>query len=130
MDGVYSVIRYVPEPERGESVNIGPVLISCDDGKVLSHLRNFESFTKYPTHLRPPKQILTSVRSYVNTFPERIQGQEPLSFLGAIHHDLENNIQTSEPHPCTFERPDTFLQKVFKTVVVPPMKHHVSRRHK
>ncbi len=127
MHGVYSVVRYVPRPERGESINIGLILVSAEDGRVWLQFRKSVAFSNYPPHLRPPKELLQSVKSYVDTLQQRMHGAEPMTFLSGVQHDLENNVQTSEPHPCKFDNPNTFLADMYRMVVSPPS-HHISGR--
>ena len=120
MHGVYSVVQYVPSPERGESINIGMILISTEDGRVWLQFRNSVAFSDYPPHLRPPEELLQSAISYADSLHQRMEGIEPMAFLSGVHHDLENNVQTSEPHPCNFDDPNAFFDSMYKMVVSEP----------
>lgn len=113
-------MKYVPQPERGESVNLGVVLVAGNEGAVLTHFRPSSSFSKYPSHLRPDPQILKSFEKYLNDIPKE-KGKADLStILHDLTHDLQNSIQTGEPRPCIFDDATTFLNSIFDKLVVPP----------
>src|SRR3989442_651238 len=114
MQGEYAIVRYVPQPERGEFVNLGVVLVSGSQGSLWTRFRDSSSFKKYPLYLRPPNEVITSFEKHLQRIPEE-KGKEELStLLENLRHDLQNSIQTGEPHPCTFEDPVGFLLNVFR----------------
>jgi hypothetical protein len=120
MRGEYSIVKYVPQPERGETVNLGVVLVAGSEGNVWTHFRPSSSFSRYPIHLRPDPQILKSFEKYLNDIPKEKGKGDLSSILHDLTHDLQNSIQTGEPRPCTFDDATTFLNSIFEKLVVPP----------
>ncbi|MDE1852210.1 MAG: DUF3037 domain-containing protein [Thaumarchaeota archaeon] len=120
LHGLYSVIQFVPQPERGEAINVGLVLVSDNGKQVWTHFRKASSFSRYPYHLRPNPEALKSFEFNLKKHPQVAEIEEPLSFLSTLHHDLRNSVQASEPHACAFADPKSFLDNLFRTIVVPP----------
>jgi hypothetical protein len=120
MRGEYSVIKYVPQPERGESVNLGVVLVSGDEGNVWTQFRESSSFKNYPSYLRPDPEIVKSFEKHLNKIPKEKVSGDLSSLLENLRHDLQNSIQTGEPHACIFDNATTFLNSIYDKLVVPP----------
>jgi hypothetical protein len=120
MEGAYTVVKYVPQPERGESVNLGVVLVSGSEGIVWTHFRESSSFNRYPSYLRPNPDIVKSFEKQLNDIPKETGKADLSSLLQNLRHDLQNSIQTGEPHPCIFDDALTFLDSIYARLVAPP----------
>src|SRR5260370_35370867 len=101
MRGEYSIVRYVPEPKRGEYVNVGVVLISESQGGLWTRFRGPSSYSNYPPYLRPPNDIIESFERHLNQIPKEEKSVDFSLLLRNLNQDLQNILQTVEPHECT-----------------------------
>ena len=120
MQGVYSIVKYVPQPERGESVNLGVILVSGSQGRLWTCFRDSSSFKDYPPFLRPADEIIASFEKHIQRIPEDKSRKELATLLTDLRHDLQNSIQTGEPHACSFDDPNRFVHSIFEKLVLPP----------
>lgn len=128
MQGEYSIIKYVPQPERGESVNLGVVLVSGSQGQVWTCFRDSSSFNDYPAYLRPAPEIIRSFENNLHNLPQERSSGEISTLLTDLKHDLQNSIQTGEPHPCNFDDPNGFLHSIFEKLVLPPRRAEAEKK--
>lgn len=120
MIGEYSIIRYVPQPEREESVNLGVVVVSGTTGELWTRFRDASSFVGYPPHLKPNRVVIQSFEKHLQELTRSESNANFSKILGTMRHDLQNTIQITEPHSCTFENPKEFVVEIFKDLVAPP----------
>jgi hypothetical protein len=118
--GEYSIIRYVPQPEREESVNLGVVLVSGAQGALWTLFRDASSFIEYPPYLRPNDEVIHSFENQLKHIPQQTGQKELSTILGDLRHDLQNSIQATQPKACEFGDPKEFLQSIFELLVAPP----------
>jgi hypothetical protein len=123
LHGAYCVVRYVPNPEQGEAIDIGLVLISSGKGRVKFKFSNLIDFSTYPAHLKPPKELIESAKSYVRDLRKRAKNVDPIALLSGIHRDLLNNIQISEPYSCEFDDLNSFFYSLYGKVIRLPSGH-------
>jgi hypothetical protein len=128
LHGAYCVVRYVPSLERGDSINIGLILVSFENGRLVSQFGNLIDFSNYPSHLRPPRELVELAKSYVKDLRKRTKGVDPMALLSGIHHDLLNNIQISEPRPCEFNDLNRFFHSLYREAFVGAPFGHAHRR--
>jgi len=122
----FSLIRFVPDPARGEFVNIGAI-VGDDEAqdwelRLISNLKRARAID--------PEGALRAALSFVVSLDQRVgaQGQlpevgsEPLSFdaLRATAAEMQNIVQLSPPAPVAAESAEAALDLIFSELVVDP----------
>lgn len=117
---VYSMIRFVPDPARGEFVNVGAVVGSDDSAEW--KIRPIENFARARAFGRPD-----AIKA-VSFFVDRVQsdldregsGTETISeeWLGRLHNNSRNVVQLSWPATVAADSADHALERVFATMIV------------
>ncbi len=110
MRGFYGLVKYVPNPARGEGINIGLVLASENKQLMLARFRDRFPSSKDLGYLIPDEK---TVKSFANNLKKDIE-------LNEFSHDLANSIQISELRPCIFESAEKFADDLFRDLVAPP----------
>ncbi|MDX1941795.1 MAG: DUF3037 domain-containing protein [Saprospiraceae bacterium] len=119
----YAVIRYVPNVEREEFINVGVILFSkrANYIKIRYHInkdkiRGFESETDLETlqeHLEAFEKICTGAQ---NGGPiASLDVPERFRWLTAVR---SASLQTSRPHPGFAADLDATLEKLFQELVL------------
>jgi hypothetical protein len=126
---VYSLIRFVPDPARGEFVNVGAIVGSemssewqirqvenpvraraLDENAVLDAVWSFID--------RVGSDIDTFDRATESLFGADIVLDEP--WLEELHRDHQNVVQLSPPTPMVANSADDAMDRVFDLMVVDP----------
>lgn len=132
---IYSLIRFVPDPARGEFVNVGAVVGSEDSSEW--QLRQIEN----PVRARAIDNLslLDGVWSFMDRVGVEIdrfeEGTESLfgpdtalteQWLETLYRDHQNIVQLSPPTPMAAESADEAMDAVFELMVLDP----ASRRYR
>ena len=136
---VYSLVRFVPDPARGEFVNVGAVAGSEESSEWA--IRQIEN-PRRARALGPP-EALEAVWSFIGRVDTVLdRHQESLhqifeadivpseDWLERLHKDHRNIVQISSPTPMVAETVEEALDKVFDLLVVDPDRHRYSFRKK
>lgn len=118
----YSVVWYVPDPVRGERINVG-VVVTSQDGSLAA--------AKFPQNFLRARAFGRERADFLKEFARTVeqQAQAQLNMLDAGRCDLEwlqrlsrewsNSIQLSEPRVSTLAV-DALLNQVYETFVREP----------
>ncbi len=134
MRHVYSVIRYVPDPIRGEFINVGAVVGSDESSEWL--VRQVEN----PTRARrlDERGSLPAVWSFIDRIGRsvdaheeaieapRLDGEDRLlseGWLEDLHRRHTNIVQVSAPMPIVADNAAEALDTIFEELVVDPERH-------
>ena len=134
MKYVYSVIRFVPDPVRGEFVNIGAIIGSDESSQwelqlveSLRRARRFDDEGILPAVWGFVNEIGTRIDSYV----EAVEGDQDIEddvsedWLSCLWEESQNVVQLSAPAPMLAESIEEVSEIVFREFIVEPE----SRRH-
>jgi hypothetical protein len=129
---VYSVVRFVPDPARGEFINVGAIVGSDDAGEW--DLRQVENMTRARhlddrSALPGAMQFLNEIGKQVDTFwddtVEELDDAVPTplseSWLANLAAGMRNIVQLSAPIPITAVDLDEAMALVFDELVVDPL---------
>lgn len=125
----FSLIRFVPDPARGEFVNIGAIAGSDDSGdwdvRLLSNYRRAKALD--------PAGVLPAALGFAAGLDRRVAaidqlpgtGSEPVSLasLRQLAADMQNIVQLSPPAPVVAETAEGALDLVFDQLIVDPSQH-------
>jgi Protein of unknown function (DUF3037) len=110
----FFLVQYVPDPVRGELLNIG-VLLFCFEKKFLGCLlmQNFRQIQNF--HARADLQFFADLQEY---FEQRIEGckDQPDTFLREIQ-GYSNIIQISPPRKCLASDPKAEILRLYDRYV-------------
>ena len=137
---IYSVIRFVPDPARGEFVNVGAIVGSEESSEW--QVRQIEN----PVRARAIDEhaSLDAVWSFIDRVGVDVDnfeaGTQSLfgpevelteEWLGRLHADHQNIVQLSAPAPMVAESADDALERVFDLMVLDPAvrKHSFTKKH-
>jgi len=123
----YSVVRYVPDPIRGEQVNVGAVVVS-EDGSFAGakFLKDFQR-----ARALNPSEDFSFLRDFASDFERAATrpGQLALSpqarrwtieTLRKAHLEWANAIQLSEPRAAVNVSPEELLEETYRRYVQGP----------
>jgi Protein of unknown function (DUF3037) len=126
---VYSVIRFVPDPVRGEFINVG-LLVGSDESSEWQ-LRTLENLKR--ARAIDPKGILPLVWTFVDsigrqldTYTDAVEAGRPADiaisekWLERLCYDSNNVVQLSEPAPISADNAEEALQRLFDRFVLEP----------
>lgn len=127
---VYSLVRFVPDPARGEFVNIGAIAGSEETSEW--QYRQVENFSR-ASRIDEQKSLeavwafLGSVgsviedyeRSQQSLFEPEVEPSE--AWLQHLHVDHRNVVQLSAPTPMVANSAEEALDRVFRQMVVDPV---------
>jgi len=128
MSYLYSVLRFVPDPGRGECVNIGAIVGSEEAGEW--ELRTVENLTR--ARRLDHSGVLSALMSYVNTigsqiddYQESVESNLPLpgveiseEWMTRLWEESQNVVQLSRPTPIEADNLQHALHMVFDEFVV------------
>ena len=139
MRHIYSLIRFVPDPARGEFVNVG-ALVGCEDSsewgiRQISNARRARALE--------PSVTLDVVWSFIEGIGKDIFAyQESLeslleadidlneAWLESLYVEHRNTVQLSPPTPMLAESVDEALDKVFDLMILDPTRQSFGYRWK
>ncbi len=114
------MIRFVPDPARGEFVNVGAVVGSEDSAEW--KIRPVENFARARSLGRPEaiKAVDFFVDHVQSDLCEHDSGIGPLdeAWLGRLHDSSRNVVQLSRPAIVVADSADHALERVFATMIV------------
>lgn len=131
----FSLIRFVPDPARGEFVNIGAVA-GDEDGEDWG-VRWISNYTR--ARALDPSGLLSSAKAFTARLDERVADSERLvaddegpstAWLTALAVDMNNIIQVSDPAPIVAESAEAALDAIFERLVVDPARQRYRFRKK
>jgi hypothetical protein len=126
---VYSLIRFVPDPARGEFVNVGAIV-----GSEISsewQVRQIEN----PTRARAidDRSLLEAVWSFIDRVGIQIDKYEDglnslfgvtveldEAWLERLHSEHENVVQLTPPVPVSASTADEAMERVFELMILDP----------
>ena len=132
MKYIYSIIRFVPDPARGEFVNVGAIVGSEESSEW--QVRQVEN----PARARALDQnsSLNAVWSFINELGARtddfeksihslFEADTKLSekWLWDLHWNHQNIVQLSAPTPMVASSADDALERIFNLMILEPAKH-------
>src|SRR6266511_5505150 len=126
----YSLLRFVPDPARGEFVNLG--ILAGDDEAEDWELRLIQNLRR--AKAIDDKGALGLALSFASDLEEHIvaieqlpgtAGTTPISvdFVGQLSDEMQNVVQLSPPAPVDAESAETALDMLFSELVVDPTSH-------
>ena len=128
---VYSLVRFVPDPARGEFVNVGAIVGSEQSSEW--QVRQIEN----PVRARAidDSQTLDAVWSFIDSIGSRVDAYEAglnslfepdeeltEEWLEKLHADHQNIVQVSPPTPMVAESAEEALDRIFELMVLDPTK--------
>lgn len=127
MKCVFSLIRFVPDPVRGEFINVGAVVGNVETGSwQLRRIKNFTRAQKlddsktlkavWPFIDEIYSQIDKSNEARSSLFPSDYQLDE--AWLMSLHRDHRNVVQFSSPSPIAAESVDDALETIWRTFIL------------
>jgi hypothetical protein len=137
---VYSVVRFVPDPARGEFVNVGAIVGSEDSSEW--QLRQIDN----PVRARAidDRRALDAVWSFLNRVGTAIDDYETATerllfdgvelseaWLERLYVDHRNVVQLSQPTPMIAATAEEALDQVFEQLVIDPAqrKYRFQKKH-
>lgn len=127
---VYSIIRFVPEPARGEFINVGAIVGSEESDEW--QIRQISN----PTRARAidERKSLDAVWSFINRVGAEIDAFDAWAggslfepeialdeeWLRDLHSRHQSVVQLSEPAPIVSDSADEALEAIFNLVVLDP----------
>jgi Protein of unknown function (DUF3037) len=121
----FSLVRFVPDPARGEYVNIGA--IAGDEDNEDWGVRWISNYAR--ARALDARGLLPAAKAFTATLDERLADLEPRSldselptvaWLEGLACDMNNVIQISEPAPVVAESAEAALDLVFERLLVDP----------
>lgn len=121
----FSLIRFVPDPGRGEFVNIGAVAGDDETGDwAVRWISNYQR-----ARALDPGGLLPAAKAFTGELDERVLalerlpvGDEPFSeaVLERLAADMGNIVQLSDPAPLVADSAEAALDLVFDRLIVDP----------
>jgi DUF3037 family protein len=129
MKYIYSVVRFVPDAVRGESVNVGMIVGSDDTSewelRVVNNARRVRAIDD--KHLLPAVfNFIDDLGRRLDDYSDAMQGsespEESISeeWLCSISERSQNLVQLSFPAPILADGVDDAFQKLFPQFIVEP----------
>jgi hypothetical protein len=138
MKFVYSLIRYVPDPMRGEFVNVGAIAGSDESSEwevrqVENPIRarQFDESGSLPAVFAFIDQLARSVDAFEDSITSPTLDEPEISlsedWLTAVHSDHRNIVQLSPPLPLIADSATEALDRVFDELIVDPARRSGSQ---
>ena len=136
---VYSLVRFVPDPARGEFVNVGALVGSEESSEWgVRQIANPERARRFgsPEALDAVWSFLDKVGNSVDRYQESLESlfkaETELSeqWLAELYRDHRNIVQLSYPTPMVAESADDALDRVFELLIVDPSQRKYRFRRK
>jgi hypothetical protein len=132
MKYLYSVVRFVPDPARGEFVNVGVIVGSDKAGEW--EIRSAENLQRARHLDDPDRRSLAAVTDFVERIENQIDEYSEAVEEGAavdvpfsedwlydLHGRMEHVIQVSRPAPIRADSAHEALARIFEQLVVDPI---------
>jgi DUF3037 family protein len=117
--GYYSILRYIPDLERGEGANIGVVLF-CPALKFL-RARTARGNDRVRRFFRSSELDLRRINAFKETFEERVSIEaeriETFEDFRTFIDTRANQLRLSEPRPVKIVDPEETLSELFEELV-------------
>jgi DUF3037 family protein len=117
--GYYSILRYIPDLERGEGANIGVVLF-CPALKFLK-ARTARVNDRVRRFFRSGELDLRRINAFKEMFEERVSIEasriESIEDFRTFIDTRANQLRLSEPRPVKVSEPETTLSELFEELV-------------
>lgn len=139
MRHIYSLIRFVPDPARGEFVNVG-ALVGCEDSsewgiRQISNVRRARALEPsvsldavWSFIERVGKDIYTYQESLESLLEAGIELNE--AWLKNLYIEHRNIVQLSPPAPMLADCVDEALDQLFDLMILDPTRQHYRYRWK
>jgi hypothetical protein len=118
MNGSYALVRYLPYPEREEFINVGVLVVPENQVRCFYEFRD-----KFPSMFSQSNIPIQTelVENTIKLIEEKVsdQSKPPTQSISELSHDLANSIQITDLRPCTFQKPEEFLQQAYQVFVQP-----------
>lgn len=142
MRHVYSLIRFVPDPARGEFINVGAIAGSEESSewgiRQISNARRARAIGEgdTPTALQAVWYFIDCIGEIIEShqdslealFPSDIEPSE--DWLEGLHSDYRNIVQLSPPSPLVAENVDEALDRIFQHAILDPERRQRRSRWK
>ena len=136
---VYSLVRFVPDPARGEFVNVGALAGSEEssewDIRRIGNPRRARALGS-PEALGAVWSFIDQVGAVLDRYQESLhelfdaEVSPSEDWLDGLHRDYRNIVQLSPPTPMVAETVEEALDKVFDLLIVDPDQRRHSFRKK
>lgn len=117
--GYYSILRYIPDLERGEGANIG-VVVFCPALNFL-RARTSRGNDRVRRFFRSSELDLRRINTFKEAFEERvsIEGQriQTVEDFRSFIDTRANQLRLSEPRPVKVSDPEETLSELFEELV-------------
>lgn len=131
----YSLIRFVPDRARGESLNLGIIVVAHDEPnaacELLTHYRERLRLLDPYVDARVIERILASIQARVGVFQVSLESDDApinsVANLTALSASLKNQIQVDPPKPYRATSLDAALNELFADLVSRQRKPVVSK---
>ncbi len=126
---VYSVVRFVPDPARGEFVNVGAIVGSEESSEwQLRQIDNPRRARFIDEHRTLPAvwYFLDSVGRVIDEYEDAVNGlldpptELSEAWLKGLYVEHRNVVQLSPPIPMVATSADEALERVFEELIVDP----------
>ncbi len=129
---VYSVVRFVPDPARGEFINVGAIVGSEDaeewdvrQVENLTRARHLDDRGALPGALQFLNDVGREVDVLWDSADDELDEAGPIrlseSWLDGLALNMRNCVQLSPPTPVTAESVDDAMALVFDELIVDPL---------
>lgn len=113
--GSYSIVRYIPNPERDEPRNLGIVLASDKTGELKVRLAS------QPRGLWLTKSQREILKAFVNDLERQLSSQRgsraPEEYLRELASELANSLTLTNPRPVEIDDTSRSLQSLYERFV-------------
>ena len=142
MKHIYSLIRFVPDPARGEFINVGAIAGSEESSewgiRQISNARRARAIGQRDTlsALQAVWYFFDSIGGIIDNhqdslealFPSEIEPSE--GWLEALYRDHRNIVQLSQPTPILADNVEDALDRIFQHAILDPAPQHRRGRWK
>jgi hypothetical protein len=131
--GYYSILQYVPDPERAEGINVGVALVCPEKGFLRAKTSRDNSRIK--RFFKNQEFDLKRLSALKEAFEERVRAEaERVRTLEDFQHFIDtraNQLRLTPPRPVKVESPELELINLFESLVenkTPTEADHATRR--
>lgn len=142
MRHIYSLIRFVPDPARGEFINVAAVAGSEESSewgiRQISNAKRARAIGQHDTlsALQAVWYFIDSIGAIIDNhqdslealFPSEIEPSE--EWLEALYRNHRNIVQLSQPTPIHADNVEDALDRIFQHAILDPTPQHRRRRWK
>lgn len=120
--GYYSILQYVPDPERAEGVNIG-LMLFCPEKEflVIQTTESHDRVRKLLGKQRSSAAILSRLDSFKTAFVERVELEtgriQTLEDFRGFVNTRANQLRLTDPRPLKVADPEAELSNLFRLLV-------------